>query len=126
MGLLPELCADGRRVLAPDRPPDYTQGGVARALVGVSITFISMKPALDMFMTPVIGVVCFAIILVSWFGGVKYGKIPAGLAAIAAGALIALGPVLLSPRFPTRSDHGFHGFMDGCLKWIEAFSTFRR
>ena len=48
------------------------------ALAGVSITFISMKPALEMYMTPVIGVVCFAIILVSWFGGVKYGGIPAG------------------------------------------------
>src|SRR5882724_10361029 len=39
------------------------------ALAGVSITFISMKPALEMFMTPTIGIVCFAIILVSWFGG---------------------------------------------------------
>ena len=25
-------------------------------------------------MTPVIGVICFAIILVSWFGGVRYCK----------------------------------------------------
>src|SRR5476651_177123 len=58
-------------------------------LAGVSITFISMAPALQMFMTPLIGVVCFSIILLSWFGGVKYGKIPAGLVAIAAGALIA-------------------------------------
>ena len=33
-------------------------------LAGVSITFISMRPALEMFMTPVIGIVCFAIILV--------------------------------------------------------------
>ena len=32
-------------------------------LAGVSIAFISMRPALEMFMTPVIGVVCFAIIL---------------------------------------------------------------
>ncbi len=38
------------------------------ALAGVSISFISMKPALEMFMTPLVGVVCFAIILVSWFG----------------------------------------------------------
>ena len=38
-------------------------------LAGVSITFISMRPALEMFMTPQIGLVCFAIILVSWFGG---------------------------------------------------------
>ena len=34
-------------------------------------------------MTPVIGVTCFAIILASWFGGVRYfGGIPAGLVAI--------------------------------------------
>ena len=61
-------------------------------LAGVSITFISMRPALEMYMTPQIGLVCFAIILVSWFGGVKYPKgIPAGLVAIAAGTLIAWG-----------------------------------
>ena len=40
-------------------------------LAGVSITFISMRPALEMFMTPVIGIICFAIILLSWFGGVQ-------------------------------------------------------
>jgi AGZA family xanthine/uracil permease-like MFS transporter len=61
------------------------------ALAGVSISFISMAPVLSMFMTPMIGVVCFAIILVSWFGGVKYGGIPAGLVAIAVGTLIAWG-----------------------------------
>src|SRR5882672_4260870 len=61
-------------------------------LAGVSVTFISMRPALEMYMTPIIGVVCFAIIMVSWFGGYKYPKgIPAGLVAIAAGMLIAWG-----------------------------------
>src|SRR6201987_3416273 len=61
-------------------------------LAGVSVTFIAMRPALEMYMTPQIGLVCFAIILVSWFGGVKYPKsIPAGLVAIAAGMLIAWG-----------------------------------
>jgi AGZA family xanthine/uracil permease-like MFS transporter len=45
-----------------------------------------------MFMTPQIGLVCFAIILVSWFGGVKYPLgIPAGLVAIAVGMIIAWG-----------------------------------
>jgi len=58
-------------------------------LAGVSVTFISMKPALEMFMTPVIGFTCFAIILLSWFGGVKYGKIPAGLVAIGVGTFVA-------------------------------------
>jgi AGZA family xanthine/uracil permease-like MFS transporter len=61
-------------------------------LAGVSVTFISMRPALEMYMTPQIGLVCFAIILVSWFGGVKYPRgIPAGLVAIAVGMIIAWG-----------------------------------
>jgi AGZA family xanthine/uracil permease-like MFS transporter len=61
-------------------------------LAGVSITFISMRPALEIYMTPVIGLTCFAIIMVSWFGGFKYPKgIPAGLVAIAAGVIIAWG-----------------------------------
>jgi adenine/guanine/hypoxanthine permease len=59
-------------------------------LAGVSVTFISMRPALEMYMTPQIGLVCFAIILASWFGGVKYPRgTPAGLVAIAVGMLIA-------------------------------------
>jgi AGZA family xanthine/uracil permease-like MFS transporter len=65
-------------------------------LAGVSIAFISMRPALEMFMTPVIGIVCFAIILVSWFGGVRYFRgIPAGLVAIAVGCVIAWGSTAL-------------------------------
>src|SRR6195952_515038 len=61
-------------------------------LAGVSIAFISLRPALEMYMTPGIGVVCFAILIASWFGGVRYFKgIPAGLVAIAVGSLIAWG-----------------------------------
>src|SRR6202030_4237981 len=58
-----------------------------------SVTFIAMRPALEMYMTPQIGLVCFAIILLSWFGGVKYFRgIPAGLVAIAWGSnLFGLG-----------------------------------
>ncbi len=59
-------------------------------LAGVSIAFISMRPAEEMYMAPVIGIVCFGIILASWFGGVRYWKgIPAGLVAIAVGTAIA-------------------------------------
>ncbi len=66
------------------------------ALAGVSIAFISLRPALDMYMTPLIGVVCFAILLASWFGGVRYWKgIPAGLVAIAVGSIIAWGATAL-------------------------------
>jgi adenine/guanine/hypoxanthine permease len=64
-------------------------------LAGVAVTFISMRPALEMYMTPQIGLICFAIILVSWFGGFKYPMgVPAGLVAIAAGMLIAWGSTL--------------------------------
>jgi adenine/guanine/hypoxanthine permease len=60
------------------------------SLAGISITFISMSPAAQVFSTPVIGIVCFAVILASWFGGVKYfGGVPGGLVAIAAGTAIA-------------------------------------
>src|SRR5262245_39953322 len=56
------------------------------ALAGISITFISMRPALEMFMTPVIGLICFAVILASWLGGYKYPKaVPAGLVPTAVG-----------------------------------------
>lgn len=61
-------------------------------LAGVSVTFISMRPALEMYMTPQIWLVCFAIILASWFGGVRYWKgMPADLVAIAVGMTIAWG-----------------------------------
>src|SRR5208283_555397 len=61
-------------------------------LAGVSITFISMRPALEMYQTPVIGLTCFGVILVSWLGGFKYPKgILAGLVAIAVGMIIAWG-----------------------------------
>ncbi|MDR3535361.1 MAG: hypothetical protein P4L71_02555 [Acetobacteraceae bacterium] len=60
------------------------------SLAGIAITFISMSPAAQVFSTPMIGVVCFTVILASWFGGVKYfGGVPGGLVAIAAGTVIA-------------------------------------
>src|ERR1043166_2465683 len=66
-------------------------------LAGVSIAFISMRPAFEMFMTPVIGITCFVIILASWFGGVKYPyAVPAGLVALVVGPVIAWGSNLLS------------------------------
>src|SRR5271165_1996344 len=66
------------------------------SLAGISITFISMSPAAQVFSTPVIGVICFAVILASWFGGVRYfGGVPGGLVAIALGTLIAWGSNLL-------------------------------
>lgn len=75
-------------------------------LAGVSITFISMKPIQEMFMTPVIGLTCFGIILLSWFGGVKYRGIPAGLIAIAVGTAIAWGSNLFGLNYGGMSAQG--------------------
>ncbi|MEM9781170.1 MAG: regulator [Pseudomonadota bacterium] len=59
-------------------------------LAGVSIAFISMRPAMEIFMTSIIGLTCLAIIMASWFGGVRYPKgLPAGLVAILVGMVIA-------------------------------------
>ena len=69
-------------------------------LAGVSIAFISMRPALEMYMTPVIGVLSFAIILSSWFGGVRYFRgVPAGLVAIAVGTIVAWGSNLFGLNY---------------------------
>jgi AGZA family xanthine/uracil permease-like MFS transporter len=65
-------------------------------LAGVSIAFISMRPAQEMYMTPLIGLVCFSVILAAWFGGVRYWRgIPAGLVAIALGTAVAWGSTAL-------------------------------
>ena len=62
------------------------------SLAGISITVISMRPGLLVFETPLIGIVCLAVILANWFGGVRYfGGVPGGLIAIAVGTIIAWG-----------------------------------
>jgi adenine/guanine/hypoxanthine permease len=79
-------------------------------LAGVSVTFISMRPVLEMYMTPVIGLTCFAIITVSWFGGVKYPKgIPAGLVAIIVGTAIAWGSSAVGLNYGDLSIEKFAG-----------------
>jgi AGZA family xanthine/uracil permease-like MFS transporter len=84
-------------------------------LAGVSITFISMTPALQMYMTPVIGLTCFGIIIVNWLGGFQYPKvIPAGLVAIAVGMLIAWGSNLFGLNYGGLSGKGV----------MDAFSNF--
>ncbi|HLG44684.1 MAG TPA: regulator [Reyranella sp.] len=70
------------------------------SLAGISITFIAMRPGAQMAMTPVIGLVCFAVILVDWFGGVRWFKgVPGGLVAIVVGAAIAWGSTLFGFNF---------------------------
>ena len=88
------------------------------SLAGISLTFISLSPGAQIFMTPVIGVICLAVILASWLGGFRYpGGIPGGLMAMFVGSLIAwianamgyelggIGPEKVSGAF---ADFGFH------------------
>jgi AGZA family xanthine/uracil permease-like MFS transporter len=65
-------------------------------LAGVSIAFISIRPAMQILHPyPWIGLVCLAIVLGGWFAGVRFpGKIPAGLVAIFVGTLMAWGVTL--------------------------------
>jgi AGZA family xanthine/uracil permease-like MFS transporter len=88
------------------------------SLAGISLTFISLSPAAQVFTTPGIGLICLVVILISWLGGVRYPKgMPGGLVAIAVGAAIAwvatlagypmggVGPTQVAEAFGT---FGFH------------------
>jgi AGZA family xanthine/uracil permease-like MFS transporter len=65
-------------------------------LAGIAIAFISMRPAYQMFDGAWIGLVCFAIILLNWVGGVRlpFG-IPGGLAVVVVGSALGWGAVAL-------------------------------
>jgi len=58
-------------------------------LAGISIAFISMRPAFQMWETPWIGLACFAIVLVAWTANVRMpGGLPGGLVAVIVGSAI--------------------------------------
>jgi AGZA family xanthine/uracil permease-like MFS transporter len=60
-------------------------------------------------MTPIIGLTCFAVIMVAWFGGFKDPKgIPAGLIAIAVGTAIAWASNVLGLNYGGLSLDGVH------------------
>jgi AGZA family xanthine/uracil permease-like MFS transporter len=60
------------------------------ALAGISIAFISMRPAFQFFLVPWLGFFSLGIILISWLSGVRlpFG-IPGGLAAVLIGTILA-------------------------------------
>jgi AGZA family xanthine/uracil permease-like MFS transporter len=58
-------------------------------LAGISIAFISMRPAFQMWEVPWIGFVCFALVLVAWTANIRLpGGVPGGLAAVIVGSVI--------------------------------------
>lgn len=61
-------------------------------LAGVSIAFIALRPAQQIFSAPLIGLVGLAIVFGGWFAGVRFPfKLPAGLVAIIVGTALAWG-----------------------------------
>jgi AGZA family xanthine/uracil permease-like MFS transporter len=76
--------------LAPFIRKITPRGALLGTLAGVSIAFIALRPAQQIFMTPFIGLVGLAIVFGGWFAGVKFPfKLPAGLVAILVGTAIA-------------------------------------
>src|SRR6478672_328369 len=58
-------------------------------LAGISIAFISLRPAFQMWEVPWIGFVCFALVLVAWTANVRLpGGVPGGLAAVIVGIVV--------------------------------------
>src|SRR4029079_4508893 len=58
-------------------------------LAGISVAFISMRPAFQMWETPWIGLACFAIVLIAWTANVRLpGGLPGGLVAVLVGSAI--------------------------------------
>ena len=85
-GIVLFICAH----IAPTIRRITPRAALLGTLAGISITFISMRPAFEIAETPIIGLVCLAIILAAWFGKVRYpGNVPGGLVAIAVGTILA-------------------------------------
>jgi AGZA family xanthine/uracil permease-like MFS transporter len=65
-------------------------------LAGISVAFISMRPAFQMWEVPWIGLVCFAIVLIAWTANIRLpGGMPGGLVAVIVGSIIGWGVSLL-------------------------------
>jgi adenine/guanine/hypoxanthine permease len=80
-------------------------------LAGVSIAFIAMQPAMQIYMIPWIGLTSLAIVLGGWFAGVKFPwNIPAGLVAVAVGTALGwiTGVMDLSALQASFTQVGFH------------------
>lgn len=60
------------------------------SLAGISITFISMRPAAQMWQAPWVAFIAFAFILVGWLGGRRMpGNAPVGLVAVLIATAVA-------------------------------------
>jgi adenine/guanine/hypoxanthine permease len=80
-------------------------------LAGISITFISMRPAAQMFEVPYVAMAAFVIILIGWTANVRLpGNIPAGLAAVVLATII--GWIALQLGWTDRTQLWMGSFSD--------------
>ncbi len=65
-------------------------------LAGISVAFISIRPAFQLWETPWIGMACFAIVLIAWTANLRMpGGLPGGLVAVIVGSILGWGASLL-------------------------------
>ena len=77
------------------------------ALVGIALTYIAVAPIESLFTTPVIGLVCLAVVLLDWLGGVRlFRGAPAGVAILLLGAAVAWSSNLVGLNFGGLTVHG--------------------
>ena len=67
-------------------------------LAGISVAFISMRPAQQIWLTPYIGLISLAIVIGGWMAGVRFPfRLPAGLLAIIVGTVIGWISGIMDP-----------------------------
>jgi len=80
------------------------RGALLGTLAGVSLAFIALNPAMQIYLQPIIGLVCLGIVLGGWFAGVRFPwGVPAGLVAIGVGSIIGWSTGVMSVGAVTES-----------------------
>ncbi len=78
-------------------------------LAGIALGFISFTFLFRTFAFPVVGLVTLGVILLTYFGGVRFrGGIPGGLVAIVLGTALAWGTGSVAPTASPSVPIGFH------------------
>ena len=92
-------------------------------LAGIALTFISLGFLFRTFARPVVGLVTLGVVLLVYFGRVKFkGGIPGGLVAVALGTLIAWVMGISPVGEPPHGSAGFHAPIPVIGDLVEAFS----
>lgn len=95
-------------IVAPTIRKATPRGALLGTLAGVSIAFIAMNPAMQIYLQPVIGLVCLGIVFGGWFAGVRFPwGVPAGLIAIGVGTIIGWATGIMDVGAVTASFQNF-------------------